>query len=568
MYIKFNEIVIKNFQAIKSTKLDLDNQGIVLVKGINEYESNANSNGSGKSSIFESLIWCIFGKTSNGIIDVKNRYDTNGCLVELDFNIDNENYKIIRSIKDKEYGSGVKLYCNGNDITRKNKTDTEKQIKEIFNFDIDIFLSTIYLSQGFNSRIGILTPSGRKERIELLTGIADRVEEFKETISNIKSDAQKKLIDIESNISYNQGKENSMLGQLEEYESTLSVEIDESIKEFNVDSIENLKDLSNQLQEKIQMVYQEYCNTNQQKSRYVKLNNDNNNKLKSLVEQTKELDKGICPLCESHLVEKKSKEVLERLQKEIDELELNIANIDKELNETSDLVDTYYNKYLMLKQESDITMSELEELEQKYKLYLDYKSQDKIRSMVTELKSKILDVGKKIELIKDDYKNAEKNYDIANHCVSLVSKSFRTYLLDNILMYMNNKLIEYSKMLFSNGDLINLKSESNKLNIYLGDALYETCSGGEKRKIDIALTVVQRDMLLEIVGVSSNVIILDEVIDFCDEVATDTILNMLLSVSDTVSTMAIISHNNYNIPYDKIIKVIKGIDRCATVEVE
>ena len=36
MYIKFNEITIKNFQAIKSTKLDLDNQGIVLVKGINE----------------------------------------------------------------------------------------------------------------------------------------------------------------------------------------------------------------------------------------------------------------------------------------------------------------------------------------------------------------------------------------------------------------------------------------------------------------------------------------------------------------------------------------------------
>jgi energy-coupling factor transporter ATP-binding protein EcfA2 len=123
-------------------------------------------------------------------------------------------------------------------------------------------------------------------------------------------------------------------------------------------------------------------------------------------------------------------------------------------------------------------------------------------------------------------------------------------------------------MLFSNSsDLINLKSDGNKLNICLGDALYESLSGGEKRKVDIALTIVQRDMLIDIAGVTSNIIVLDEVIDFCDETATESILSMFTSVSDTVSTMEIISHNDYNIPFDKTLIVHKTTDRQAIVEV-
>ena len=87
MNIKFTSIELSGFRSIDQAKISLDNQGIVIVKGINEYEDNATSNGSGKSSIFESIRWCIYGKTSSGISNPKNRYTNSGCLVKLSINI-------------------------------------------------------------------------------------------------------------------------------------------------------------------------------------------------------------------------------------------------------------------------------------------------------------------------------------------------------------------------------------------------------------------------------------------------------------------------------------------------
>ena len=60
MNLQFSSIDIENFRSIKEMKVDLSNQGIVIVKGVNEYEDKATSNGSGKSSVFESIIFALF----------------------------------------------------------------------------------------------------------------------------------------------------------------------------------------------------------------------------------------------------------------------------------------------------------------------------------------------------------------------------------------------------------------------------------------------------------------------------------------------------------------------------
>ena len=44
MNINFKNIEIKNFRSIKHIKTNLDNNGLVIVKGINEYEDTASSN--------------------------------------------------------------------------------------------------------------------------------------------------------------------------------------------------------------------------------------------------------------------------------------------------------------------------------------------------------------------------------------------------------------------------------------------------------------------------------------------------------------------------------------------
>ena len=56
MNICFEKIVIKNFLSIGYAEIDFRNLGYVLVQGKNfSSDDNASSNGSGKSSIFESI---------------------------------------------------------------------------------------------------------------------------------------------------------------------------------------------------------------------------------------------------------------------------------------------------------------------------------------------------------------------------------------------------------------------------------------------------------------------------------------------------------------------------------
>ena len=73
MNIRFKSIDITNFRSIDKANVILENQGTVIVKGINEYEDKATSNGSGKSSIFEAIIFALFEETSSGEKDVSNR---------------------------------------------------------------------------------------------------------------------------------------------------------------------------------------------------------------------------------------------------------------------------------------------------------------------------------------------------------------------------------------------------------------------------------------------------------------------------------------------------------------
>ena len=132
MNIYFKSIQIQNFRSLQNVSINLENQGIVIVRGINEYEDKATSNGSGKSSLFEAIIYAIFEETSTGEKDVSNRIINNGYKIILNFNIDGINYSIIRKNEGKK--SEVVLLKDNIDISARNKSDTNKLILQLFRY--------------------------------------------------------------------------------------------------------------------------------------------------------------------------------------------------------------------------------------------------------------------------------------------------------------------------------------------------------------------------------------------------------------------------------------------------
>jgi len=72
MNILFKNIEIHNFLSLGDVSLDLNECGFVLVKGHNEEGSVIQSNGSGKSALFDAIFWTITGETLRGSDSVIN----------------------------------------------------------------------------------------------------------------------------------------------------------------------------------------------------------------------------------------------------------------------------------------------------------------------------------------------------------------------------------------------------------------------------------------------------------------------------------------------------------------
>lgn len=689
MNIIFKTLEINDFQSIGHAKIELDNQGTCLIKGINNYEDNTSSNGSGKSSIFESLYFSLYGKTTSGLTNVSNRYTGNTYKLDLTFSIDNIDYEIVRE------GTKVKLLQNGEDISRRNKTDTENYIKEnILKLSPDIFLNIIYLSQGFKSRLSALTAGGRKDQIEEIIGTNEITENFRIEVQNYKEKLTNNLNETNNKISFNNGTINQINLNIENYQKEIDRIIEEnkdkpskeqllnnlnliktelSVEENNLLKINNemneIKEFNNSVQLKVANVDTEISNKNNEilskvteinteiydKSLEIERNINNNitelnksisensNNISILCTQNTSLTNSIeqnknqieklktsdtCPTCGRKFDNFDQTHLIQEIQKLIDaniengnKVETNnikikeLENANLELNnKVKDLKDNIINskseavkplqdeiqdlsrelaEYISGKQkEKDKILEEIKDLSIQTNMYnevqqkinshksniiilenqinsIKEESTENYEKLISDCNSNLVKIIKENENLQKECNNLEEQIGVATHSLSLISKEFKNYLLKSAIEFLNSKLNYYSNMLFSNeSDKINFVQDGNKLDIYLGDALFESLSGGEKRKVDIAIMLAQKDLANNMSNTYSNVLILDEITDGLDTKSIDIITSILMDVSRDISSMYIVTHKDTSMGHDKILWVVKGKDRISSISEE
>lgn len=687
MNIIFKTLEINDFQSIGHAKIDLDEKGTVLIKGINNYEENTLSNGSGKSSIFEALYFSLFGRTTSGITNVTNRYSgSKSYKLVLEFSLDGVEYKIIRD------GTKVSILQNGEDISRRNKSDTDTFIRDdILKISPDIFLNIIYLAQGFKSRLSALTAGGRKDQIEEIIGTAEITENFRLEMQSMKEKLNNELNETNNKISYNQGtlqqintninnynleierikkeKENQpskedLQKQIKDYNKLISNEKENQdkinkeiteIKDFNhsveveILKIDNeIQSIKSEYQNKINQIVAKFSENTQNlaiensniTSEYNTKILENNNQISILNTQNTNYNNQIiqnkasietlktsdtCPTCgrkfdnfdQTHLIQEIQKLIDNNLENDklikennikIDELQKLNKTLNNEKQEKIDKlnqqgIDLKNKEQEEEKQISDELNLKLDELikqkEEKQKEIKDSSEQLNTlalsKSTVTDLEGKIAllnntinnlkeestenyeklikDCNTQIIKINEDNENLQKQISkleeqigVATHSISLISREFKNYLLKSAIEFLNNRLDHYSSLLFSNEtDKIKFIQDGNKLDIYLGDALFESLSGGEKRKVDIAIMLVQKELANSMSNTYSNILILDEVFDGLDSKAIDIVTEILLTVSKDVNSMFVVSHKDTIIGHDGMIIVTKGKDRISTV---
>lgn len=334
MNIKFNKINIQNFLSIGEASIDFSNNGYTLVKGYNNNKDDlATSNGSGKSSLFEAICWCLTGETIRGIkSDISNINADGGAYVELDLEVSGDIWKIIRTKDHKLYKTNLKLIKNDQDISGKGIRDSSKILNEYLpDLTSSLIGSVIILGQGLPQRFSNNTPSGRKDVLEKLSKSDFMIEDLKDRIVRRKSFLSKELrkyedfvLEYESKLSVFKDKLEQQINELNTLKDKESLENEISnlieSKESLEKRIEELKNKVDCYNKNIQDLRIKYSTLSKKKSEIsLRINND---KLKEISKEDRW----------------KSKE-LEDLNKKLAYIESTINSIKKEIKKIESIKD-------------------------------------------------------------------------------------------------------------------------------------------------------------------------------------------------------------------------------------
>lgn len=151
--MRFLEIRIKNFLSYGEEQvIPLEKQGLVAVLGRNEDTQGADSNGSGKSAIFDAMVYALYGETLRGLKadDVVNRRVGKDCLVGLKVEEQDRVYEIVRTRKltGKKKPNSLYLFVNGSDVSGGTNQITQEVIDSIVGMDRTTFTQSVLLGTG------------------------------------------------------------------------------------------------------------------------------------------------------------------------------------------------------------------------------------------------------------------------------------------------------------------------------------------------------------------------------------------------------------------------------------
>lgn len=173
--LDLQQLRLKNFRSYgdQEITINLDNLGPVLILGENINDPDS-TNGVGKSSISDAIIWCLFGRLpgmqpaqiSPGD-HIINRNTGKNCLVEI---TTKDGYKIIRTRKYDGHSDLLLLDPTGTDISLSTNKSVQQLLNKKYNLDFDIFTTNTFFPQ--SSRPFLELPDQkRKKALERLLNL-------------------------------------------------------------------------------------------------------------------------------------------------------------------------------------------------------------------------------------------------------------------------------------------------------------------------------------------------------------------------------------------------------------
>jgi DNA repair exonuclease SbcCD ATPase subunit len=556
--ITFNKVRWKNFLSTGNqfTEIQLDYAPTTLIIG---------ENGAGKSTILDALCFVLFNKPFRNISksQLVNSVNGNGTIVEVEFNVNNKDVKVVRGIKPNKF----EVWIGGTMINQDaNARDYQKHLEQqILGLNYRSFTQVVILGSSTFVPFMQLSTKARREVVEDILDIKifslmnfllknknkSLVEDIREVQYNFdltkeKVTLQEKFIEEVVNnksaiIAENQQK-------LWDNKSTIDFRRDD-VKALEIDN-ENLSydaEEKAKLEQKLKKLTQTEAALQNRKSEHDRQiqffqNNDE------------------CPSCEQPITESTKQTQIESRTTKIGDIENGIADLQRMESEEQDrlqsiLVDLEtIRKNDVEKAKILSSISELEKfnakLEKDIEAYKNGSVSEEDRLKLAELKGQIKSVEEQKTKLNED-----KFYiDVARNL--LQDSGIKTKIVKQYLPIMNKLVNTYlsSMDFFVNFNIDENFNETIKSR-FRDEFSYASFSEGEKMRIDLALLFTWRAIAKMKNSTNTNLLILDEIFDSSlDNTGTDDFLKILNTFDK--QNVFVISHKQ-DMLFDKFRNIIQ-----------
>jgi DNA repair exonuclease SbcCD ATPase subunit len=558
--IIFKSVEWKNFLSTGNTpnKVLLNKSSTTLIIG---------KNGEGKSTILDALCFALFGKPFRNINkgQLVNSINNKNCLVNIEFEINGREYKIIRGIKPHVF----EIWINGELVNQDAAVrDYQKVLEQqILKLNYKTFTQVVILGSASFVPFMQLPTTQRREVIEDILDIKifstmnqllkEKASETKDAIAKIenvisaaktKVESQQAIIktiseakttaieNIRSKISANSAEILSSEGEIELIISeinTLKASIND--KENVTEDIDKAKSIRSKLLQKI-----ETCEHN--------------------TEFFSEHD--VCPSCNQDIAEEYKEGIIKDLNEKlldnntkIGELEGILSSLNEKLSEITKIQSEITSKNIELStRNSTITLLN----KQVKEMQAEIESARNDTTNIDEEKAKLKDLAQEA-LNKINSKTALQEHRNLEEVASILLKDtgIKTAIIREYLPIMNKLINKYLNAMdtyihFELDEAFNEKIKSR----FRDEFTYASFSEGEKMRIDLAILFTWRQVAKMKNSVNTNLLLLDEIFDSSlDAAGTDYFLNLMNQFGDK-SNIFVISHKGDQL-FDKFRSVIK-----------
>ena len=545
--IYFKKIRWKNFLSTGNafTEIYLDRSPSTLIVG---------ENGSGKSTLLDALTYSLFNKPFRNVTKPQliNSINNKNLLVEVEFSIGKKEYMIRRGAKPALF----EIICDGEVLNQDASVrDYQKYLEEsILKLNYKSFTQIVILGSASFTPFMQLPLASRREIIEDLLDI-QIFTSMNQVLKQKMSDLRDKVRDLEAGL------------EVAKQKALLQKQYIETLESDKQKKIEKIKEDIAELEEKIQ----EHSAQSAALTKNLEAMGDVSTELKSLEDKRKEVYKNLqsqkkeltfyhdhddCPTCKQGIPHE-FKEVMEKEKSaEIDSLESSLEDIITLYEKTKAKMDE------VLELESQISDANNEVINNQKIVQTYYSNLKEAQEQVGDIaeeKSKLKEMAKEVVAQgkeKNEMSEEKHYYDAASSL--LKDSGIKTKIISQYLPVINKLVNKYLAAMdfFVQFELDDTFKETIKSR-FRDKFSYANFSEGEKQRIDLALIFTWRTIAKMKNSSSTNLLLLDEVMDgSLDGMGMEYVMTLLNAASAENTNVFVISHRGDQF-YDKFRSVIK-----------